>query len=228
VVGDHPLIPDGCVEVVWTDDGRLWVCGPETSSWSVPMAPGTSCVGVRFRPGAGAAALGSSVAGLANGRFDLADVVGAGPTRRLAERLHDAGDLAARRALLEAEAAGWLEDVAVDDVTRAVADALAVGRSSVGDLADDAALSVRQLHRRCLAGFGYGPATLARILRFQRFLALAARHRWAAKADLASTAGYADQSHLGRDSRALTGRAPSSVLDRLVDSSFALLGAREA
>jgi uncharacterized protein (TIGR03086 family) len=98
----------------------------------------------------------------------------------------------------------------------------------VGDLADEAALSVRQLHRRCLANFGYGPSTLARILRFQRLLALAARHRWAAKADLASTAGYADQSHLGRDARALAGRPLTSVLARLADSSFALLSAPEA
>jgi AraC-like DNA-binding protein len=220
VEGVHPLIPDGCLEVVWTDDGRCWVCGPETVGWSVPMAPGTTCVGVRFRPGAGGPALGLNVAELTNGRFDLADVVGAGPGRRLAERLADAADDDQRRAVLEAAAGRWAEPLSADDVTRSVADALAVRPLSVGQLAEEATLSTRQLHRRCVAGFGYGPSTLGRILRFQRFLALAARHRWASAADLASSAGYADQSHLGRDSRALCGRAPSQVVACLAATSF--------
>jgi AraC-like DNA-binding protein len=220
VEGVHPLIPDGCLEVVWTDDGRCWVCGPETVGWRVPMRPGSMSVGVRFRPGAAAAALGLNVAEVANGRFDLADVVGGAQARRLAEQLTAARDDHARRALLETAAAGWVERMAADDVARVVADALAAGPLRVGELAEESTLSTRQLHRRCLASFGYGPSTLARILRFQRFLALAARHRWASAADLASSAGYADQSHLGRDSRALCGRAPTQVVAELAASSF--------
>src|SRR6516165_1592184 len=38
------------------------------------------------------------------------------------------------------------------------------------DVADDVGLSVRQLRRRCHAAAGYGPKTLQRVLRFQRFV----------------------------------------------------------
>jgi len=32
--GRHRLVPDGCVDVLWIDNGTVWVCGPETSAWS--------------------------------------------------------------------------------------------------------------------------------------------------------------------------------------------------
>ena len=41
----------------------------------------------------------------------------------------------------------------------------------------DPGLGARQLRRRFADAVGYGPKTLQRILRFQRFLALAARTR---------------------------------------------------
>jgi AraC-like DNA-binding protein len=46
----------------------------------------------------------------------------------------------------------------------------------VRELARATGLSERQLYRRCLAAFGYGPAVLARILRLQRALQLALAH----------------------------------------------------
>ncbi len=61
--------------------------------------------------------------------------------------------------------------------------------------------------------FGYGVATLARIVRFHRF--------WSAAhlappgtplTALAHAAGYADHAHLARDCRAITGSAPSRFL----------------
>jgi AraC-like DNA-binding protein len=58
------------------------------------------------------------------------------------------------------------------------------------DLSRATDLSERQIHRRCLAAFGYGPAVLARIRRLQRALQLARSregpHRLAA---LAAAAG---------------------------------------
>src|SRR6266540_3327904 len=43
----------------------------------------------------------------------------------------------------------------------------------VAKLAATLGTSERQLHRRCLDAFGYGPKTLDRVLRFQRFLSMA-------------------------------------------------------
>ncbi|GAB1689640.1 hypothetical protein KRM28CT15_14430 [Krasilnikovia sp. M28-CT-15] len=84
--------------------------------------------------------------------------------------------------------------------------ALAAGARAgrpVAALAETLALSPRQLHRRCQAGFGYGPKALGRILRLRRALALAAGGR--RFAEVAALAGYADQAHLCRDVRALAG-----------------------
>jgi len=79
------------------------------------------------------------------------------------------------------------------------------GRPVTG-MAERAGLSQRQLLRRCLPAFGYGPKTLARILRAQRALALARSARRPGFAEVAVAAGYADQAHLSREIRALTGR----------------------
>jgi len=76
-------------------------------------------------------------------------------------------------------------------------------------------VSERQLLRRCTAALGYGPKTLGRILRFQRFRALAAAREGAALVDLAADAGYADQAHLTRECVRLAGETPSAHLARI-------------
>ena len=78
------------------------------------------------------------------------------------------------------------------------------GGLRVSDVADAVGLGERQLHRRSLIAFGYGPKVLARILRMQRALALARHGTQFART--AAEAGYADQAHLAREVRALAGR----------------------
>ena len=77
-------------------------------------------------------------------------------------------------------------------------------------LARELGVSERHLRRRATAELGYGPKTFARIVRFQRALALLragqpAGRRWR------PTAGYADQPHLTREVTALAGRTPGAV-----------------
>ena len=69
-------------------------------------------------------------------------------------------------------------------------------------------VSPRTLRRRCQDAFGYGPKTLERILRFQRFLHLARRAQQPKLAALAFEAGYSDQAHLTREVRSLSGFSP--------------------
>jgi AraC-like DNA-binding protein len=90
----------------------------------------------------------------------------------------------------------------------------------VAAVGDALGISERQLRRRFADAVGYGPKTLARVLRFQRFLALAAGEDRAAAArggsgdlaGLAFAAGYADQAHLTRECRQLSGRTPAELL----------------
>jgi AraC-like DNA-binding protein len=76
-------------------------------------------------------------------------------------------------------------------------------------------ISPRTLRRRCQEAFGYAPKTLDRILRFQRFLGLARQRAEPRLADLAFEAGYADQAHLTREVRRLSGFSPAMVLSQL-------------
>lgn len=114
-----------------------------------------------------------------------------------------AGRLAAGRLAAGTSAAGG-----------SVLDGSAAGGSVgvVAELARRAGLSERQLHRRCLAAFGYGAKTLDRVLRLQRVLALGRAAPGRGLAELAAAAGYADQAHLGHEVRALTGTTPAHLL----------------
>jgi AraC-like DNA-binding protein len=80
--------------------------------------------------------------------------------------------------------------------------ALDAGRP-VAATADELGLGVRQLHRRSLDAFGYGPKTLARILRLRRALVLAGAG--VPFAETAVRSGFADQAHLARDVKELAG-----------------------
>ncbi|SBT39554.1 helix-turn-helix domain-containing protein [Micromonospora auratinigra] len=96
-----------------------------------------------------------------------------------------------------------------DPVGARVAARLAAG-ATVAATAAEVGLGARALHRRSRLLFGYGPKTLARILRLRRALDLArAGARWA---EVAALAGYADQAHLTRDVRELAGVPPTRLL----------------
>ena len=81
-------------------------------------------------------------------------------------------------------------------------------------------MGVRQLHRRSLWSFGYGPATLARLLRLQRFLAIGSISGLSAQClilgRLAVDAGYSDQAHLTRECRTICGLTPVELLGQYV------------
>src|SRR5205814_9396554 len=70
-------------------------------------------------------------------------------------------------------------------------------------------ISDRQLRRRFHTAVGYGPKTLARVLRFRRFVDAIDDGR----SDLAALAfdvGYADQAHLTRETTQLAGMPPTT------------------
>ena len=208
------IVPDGCIDIVWTGV-RLLVAGPDTKPIVERFAPGTTIIGVRFRPGAAPPWLGVPASALLNGRVPLHDLWGA-DARRLQDRLLTAQNPAETimSALLARDRKASLQD----DAPRAVLAALTCTDGvppSVPALARQLGFSERTLRRRCEAAFGYSPKTLARILRFQRFLRLLRRSTDPNLADIASASGFADQAHLTRDVRVLGGLTPGGFLDQL-------------
>jgi AraC-like DNA-binding protein len=81
---------------------------------------------------------------------------------------------------------------------------------SIATVADRLGWSDRTLHRHAQRWYGYGPKHLARVLRFQR--ALAAAQAGTPLAAVAATSGFADQPHLAREVRDLTGSTMSELL----------------
>ncbi|MFJ3231991.1 helix-turn-helix domain-containing protein [Streptomyces sp. NPDC086787] len=192
------VLPDGCMDLLW-NEGRLLVAGPDTRAYA-PSGPPARWAGVRFRPGTGPALLGVPACELRDRRVELADLWPAAEVRRLCARVDAAPDPAAA---LEQIALARAADVpAPDPLLDRLVTALEEGRP-VAETADGLGLGARQLHRRSVAAFGYGPKTLARILRMRRALALA--RAGLPFATTAAHAGYADQPHLARDVRQLTG-----------------------
>lgn len=198
------VLPDACVDIVWTR-GELVVAGPATGPDLAPATPGQGRCGVRFRVGAAGAALGLAASELLDEVVPLAEIWGA-EGRLLEERVA----LAERP--LEALVAGVYDRVAGggDELVREAVFRLRRGEDSVERLARATAVSERQLRRRFDRGVGYGPRTLRRVLRFQRFLGLA--RGGGSLARLAADAGYADQAHLARDCRRLAGATPLELL----------------
>ncbi len=85
------------------------------------------------------------------------------------------------------------------------------GRARVESVADHVGWSRRHLAARFQGEFGLAPKRLARVARFQRARALIDARLPLAIA--AAEAGYADQSHLNRDWRALAGRTPTQAAE---------------
>ena len=217
--GEVRVLPDACVDVVLSG-GRLVVAGPATAATWAPATPGQSRVGVRFRVGAAGTALGVPAGELRDQGVPLAELWGT-DARRLEDRVVAADDPhAALLALIGGIARRLPAPEEADHEVRRAALALARPTAGQDDLATVAAsaraahLSERQLRRRFERAVGYGPATLARVLRFQRFLhrANAPGAADAPLARLAAEAGYADQAHLARECRRLAGLPPSALL----------------
>jgi AraC-like DNA-binding protein len=192
------ILPDGCVDLVWRGD-RLIVAGPATGAIESPVPVGTTVFGVRFRLGVAGAALGMPAVEFADMSVDAESVLGRGATDRVAE-----GGMPALLGLVRARLRP------VDPLDRAAALAMARPETRVAELGTSLGVSERQLRRRFLDAVGYGPKTLARVLRFQRFLQLSGAG--ADLARLALDAGYADQAHLTREARRLSGRTPAELV----------------
>jgi AraC-like DNA-binding protein len=205
------ILPDGSLDLVYVDGRRLLVAGPDTAAASARREPGTLTVGVRFRPGAAPSVLGIAAEELRDRRVPLEEVWDGAGTE-LEERVAGAQGAADRLAILVDAIARRLPDAPPPDglVTAAAHLLHRDPRARVGDLAEEVSLSERQLRRRFHIHVGYGPKTLARVMRLQRLLALAPRHD--GLAELALACGYADQAHMTAECTRLAGLSPAALL----------------
>jgi AraC-like DNA-binding protein len=200
-VGTQRVVPDGCMDIVWNGE-RLTTAGPDTESF-LTRSTGTT-VGVRFRPGMAPGFLGIPADELTNIHIGLDDVWDRDRVEQLADDLHTNQP---GKVLLHA-----VQD-ATPDPFAAQVERMARQSGNVRGMADALGLSERQLHRRCLAVFGYGPKVLHRVLRFDQAMDLV--YDGTAFAEAAYRAGYADQAHFSREVKSLSG----ATVTRLVQDA---------
>lgn len=208
--GTVTVLPDGCVDVLYRE-GRLYVVGPDIVAARPALAPGTQLLGARFAPGAARAWLGVPLAEILGTAVDLETIIGV-RARQMATRLEDVDDTDVRQQLFAHQLAA-LPHV-TDRRHAAAASLFTLVRNGGIDLrvvATTLHLSTRSLRRMCHEQFGYGPKMLERVLRLQRFLSQARAQPHAGLAVLAADVGYADQSHLSREVRALTGMGAATL-----------------
>ncbi|MBB5908376.1 AraC-like DNA-binding protein [Actinoalloteichus hymeniacidonis] len=188
-----------------TDD-RVFIAGPDTRSWQSALPPNTMITGLRFQPGQATRALGVPADALRDRRVDLAELWGthgAALTRRLQDDPDALSAIIAHRPIARP-----------DPELREVLARIDAGATPVSSVIAEIALSERQLRRRFTAAVGYGPATYRRISRLHRAIDRARHATTTSLAEIAAEAGYADQAHLNRDCRELTGRTPATLLRR--------------
>lgn len=202
------VLPDGCMDLIW-DGVRLFVAGPDRAARWTDSRDHSSYAALRFSGGTGPAVLGIPADACTDQSPALDELWPAGEARRLTEQV--AADPAGA---LHQLAASWTRTVDVDPFGARVL-AMADAGWSVASMSDRLGTTVRHLHRKSLATFGYGPRHLARIMRFGRAVSRAADGR--ALAEVAAECGYADQAHLTREFKDLAGTTPLRLVATLDD-----------
>jgi AraC-like DNA-binding protein len=207
------VVPDACTDILW-NGATLSVAGPDTIPMPQPLAAGTRFVAIRLAPGCGPRLFGAPGTALRNTRVELAELWG-DRAHRLADALAGASDVATQRQLLERAviqqrmAAGSFDPLVLEIVRRFASEANEM--PSVAKLASALGITERQLLRRSNVALGYGPKQLSRILRFQSFLRALRRDPSVSLAELASSCGFADQSHLTHETSELAGVTPGQL-----------------
>lgn len=199
------VVPDGRCGLAVVDD-EVWWMGPLSRPWR-PDRSGVRVLGVRLALSAGRAVAGQSLAGWRDARAPLRELWGQQASTELSTHLALAGSTHKKVAVLAREAQRRASSASGGSDVARLAQLVVTGRP-VADIAATLSITPRQVHRRCTDLFGLPPSTMRRIAR----LHATARTRTTAGrvtlADLASASGYADQSHMTREVRALTGQPP--------------------
>ncbi|WP_431238633.1 DUF6597 domain-containing transcriptional factor [Mycolicibacterium aichiense] len=190
------VLPDGCMDLIQLS-GSILVAGPDTASFVSDHDSG-EVTGTRFHPGVLPRLLGVPAAELLNTRVPLAEL-----------RLDVRGSLTdVTGQLLRGEPT---KETAPWSLSQLAAVTKALGRGdAVSDVASEIGWSTRHLQRQCANVYGYGPATLRRVLRFRRAVTMLRTET--SVAEITARAGYADQSHLHREVRALSGMSVAALV----------------
>lgn len=209
---------ESAVDPVGRTMGSAVVGGARAAPYLRDVSSAPPSLGAQLLPGAARLLFGVTAEELAGRHTDLGELWGSAAVAELQERLSAAGTLPARLELFEDLLVARLcGETRVSPLVSWAIEGIDRGRA-IGELAAESGRS----HRHFLALFrrevGLAPSTWCRIHRFQRAVELLGSGG-PTLAEVALAAGYADQSHLNREFRALAGTTPRT---------YRLLGPRQA
>lgn len=229
VAGPEPVLPDGCVEIVFDlkdrfltysndnttiEQPRSMVAGQLTSRILIGPSGDTEMFGIRLQPHAAFSILGIAMNEIRDRIVDLVDVTTAGVESTIFDRLSAASSFEERISIFEAVFIP-LESVFTDSQ---LAECLTLiigsdGAVQVSKCAERLGWSERRLERVFQEQIGIGPKLYSRIIRFKSFLSAVESGR-PSLLDRALAAGYHDQSHMIRDFRHFSGMTPTEYFGR--------------
>ena len=220
----EPVLPDGCVEMVFHIEGRFHsglaerrrrqpeavIVGQLTRPFHLAATERVHTFGVRFRPGGARALLPMPVHLLTDREESLESVLGASGAA-LSRRVRSADEDGERIEQVESTLRRR-GGTSLPLPLRFALDAIRKQRGALrpGELRG-LGLCERHLRRLFREAVGVGPKALCRIVRLRS--AFAARQSGAGWAEAALQAGFCDQAHLVREARALLGAPPSELRD---------------
>ncbi|HEY3148203.1 MAG TPA: AraC family transcriptional regulator, partial [Dongiaceae bacterium] len=213
-------LPDGCIDLIFrrgAEGGRLFASALIEQPAFFTGNGSAWFVGVRFRPAMARAILEVEPVDCRDRDIPAAsidpDLAG------LEDRLSDCASAAAALALLRHAVDARLAQTKRDATPMRVREAIALLERGGGDLhvrkvAQSLGIAERSLHRDLVRWSGLAPKSMARILRMQRTL-YAIRADRQPLAELALHLGYADQAHMTRELKALSGFTPAELSPRI-------------
>jgi AraC-like DNA-binding protein len=207
----HHVLPDGCMDILFDFRAEMrepvTIVGTMSRALVVETGGATDLFGIRFRPGGLPALLRLDAAELRDASLDLAAI--AGPlARELWERLAEASPSARPGIAARALPPSPVDRLVAHCAARIAASA---GTLPIAELERSTGAGARRIERAFARHVGVGPKVFARIARF-RALVAAAQAGEGGWADLAAAAGYADQPHMTREFRHLSGLSPGEWL----------------
>lgn len=162
---------------------------------------------IQLQPGVLHSWSGRDMGALTDGCLDAHVVFGAERVEALLAALQEASNAAAQFTAADA----WIADlpVPVPDGVTTVAQRIRDAGGDTVALGPADGLSPRQFHRRFVRQIGVPPKLYARLCRLAAVVDMHAAEPALSWTELAHAGGFADQSHLTREFRAVAGTAPS-------------------
>ncbi len=209
------IVPDPSGHLIYSASGnatpRLCLVGARSRWVDIDVSARDVTVGIRFRPGAIGQGVRTGGVTMTDRSVALAEIrTGSNLVDRAANAVSDRD----RVAMLFHEVRQWNWAVASDWRTRAVVAMAHAGETRIGEMVDATGVSPRTLRDVARRDIGLSPKRMARIVRLARTMRAALGSPSTSWGELAAHAGFSDQAHLIRDSRALLGQSPARFLAR--------------